>query len=192
MIRQANHSDMNEIARIHKQQFNDHFLGRYSVKMIQKFYESYLDSCIFLVSVSDEVINGFVMGGRYVNLNKSKEKFIHDNKLHYIIETIFRPYIYLQAFRRLRLIKPDPASVSETDANLISLLSISVSENAKGTGVASELINEFEKQVGLESDAYSLSVKKTNNRAIQFYYRKGFVIEVEKESSIFMTKTLHF
>jgi ribosomal protein S18 acetylase RimI-like enzyme len=190
MIRKANNLDMNEVATIHKRQFNDHFLGRYSIGLIRKFYETYLDSCIFLVSISDETINGFVMGGRFSDLNQAKQKFIHDNKFHYIIETICRPQIYIQAFNRLRYLKPTHTPDSTSQANSISLLSIAVSESAKGTGIASELINEFEKYVGIDSDAYSLTVKKSNNRAIQFYYRKGFELKVEKEHTIFMTKPL--
>jgi ribosomal protein S18 acetylase RimI-like enzyme len=190
MIRKATHSDIKQVASIHKQQFNDHFLGHYSVEMIQKFYQTYLDSCIFLVSVSDGVIDGFVMGGRFTDLNKAKEQFIHDNKLHYIVETMLRPHIYMQAFKRLRYIKRTHTNISTDDAKSISLLSISVSEHAKGTGIASALIKEFEKYVEMDSDAYSLTVKKTNSRAIQFYYRNGFELRVEKETSIFMTKML--
>jgi ribosomal protein S18 acetylase RimI-like enzyme len=189
MIRKASRSDMNAVAKIHKQQFKDHFLGRYSINMIQKFYETYLEcSCTFLVSEADGIINGFIMGGRYKDLNKAKQKFIHDNKLHYIVETMIRPSIYLLALKRLKIIKPTNEPISTDTANSVSLLSIAVSERAKGTGTASELVNEFEKHT--DSEDYSLTVKKTNRRAIQFYYRHGFELKGEKEFTVYLTKML--
>jgi N-acetylglutamate synthase-like GNAT family acetyltransferase len=55
------------------------------------------------------------------------------------------------------------------------LLSIAVAEEAKGTGVAVALIDGFEKELRrAHVTSYSLSVVKSNARAIGFYKKMGF------------------
>lgn len=190
IIRKAKKTDIPAIAKIHKAQFSDHFLGNYSVRLIEKFYEPFLDSCVFLVSESYGQLNGFVTGGYSHDLNQAKSKFISDNKIKYFTETILMPTIYLQALSRVKFLtdfKPPNQRPTKNGESGVRLLSIAVAENAKGTGAASKLLENFEKN--LDSESYGLSVKKENERAIKFYYKNGFVLSHEKDGNLYFNKT---
>lgn len=188
-IRKAVLSDMTKIARIHKEQFKDHFLGQYSQKVVQKYYEPFLDSCIFLVSESQGKINGFIMGGLNSDLEIAKRSFLFSNKARYITETLIKPTVYIQALKRLNLLKvlkSSPSVLKETVAVEYRLLSIAVSESTKGTGLSSKLLTEFEKHI--KAKDYGLSVHTHNLRAMKFYLKNGFVKTHNTEVSTFLSK----
>ncbi|PYG87796.1 acetyltransferase (GNAT) family protein [Ruminiclostridium sufflavum DSM 19573] len=173
-IRKALTSDLVRIARLHKEQFKDHFLGRYSEKVIQKFYEPFLDSCIFLVNESDGMINGFILGGIRSDLINARHTFLSCNKARYIAETLLTPSVYIMALKRLKMLRELKPQTPADDTALAQnyLLSIAVSEDAKGSGLASELLSGFEGHICRTE--YGLSVYSKNTRAINFYTKNGF------------------
>ena len=71
------------------------------------------------------------------------------------------------------------------------LLSIAISNEAKGKGIANILLDSFEKMLKEDNiKKYFLSVKKSNIRAIKFYKKHNFYIEKENETGMEMCKVL--
>lgn len=184
------------IAQIHKDQFSTHFLGKYSVNLIAKYYECFLEDSIFLVSEAKGSINGFIMGGASEHLNKSKKVFIKGNLLRYSLETLVNPRVYLDAVLRLKNIILLFKNTTETkksknavSTSNIRMLSIAVNEKAKGTNTAKDLLYSFEESIS-QSKSYGLSVLKKNIRAINFYKKNGFKLEKEDNLAIYFTKKI--
>lgn len=77
IIRVANVKDLKHIAKIHKELFSDHYLGQFSVKIIRNFYSGFINKdVLFLVSETNGVISGFVVGGERKEVNLSNTAFI--------------------------------------------------------------------------------------------------------------------
>lgn len=189
IIRTATIKDICQIAVIHKSQFSTHFLGHYSIGLIEKYYLNFLEACIFLVSESSGTINGFVLGGRSKELNRAKNNFIENNKLRYILETIFRPKIYIQALKRIKSVGVIRESASSPVQGSFSLLSIAIMNELAGSGIAVKLVQEFEHRLSPISE-YSLYVRKTNKRAINFYYKNGFKLVKDSNDCLHLIKKI--
>ena len=188
-IRKALPSDIAQIASLHKQQFKDHFLGRYSESLIQKYYKPFLEACIFLVSECDGKLKGFIMGGSSSNLNAAKRTFLSCNKLRYIFETLLNPTVYVMALKPLKLIKELQSSdIADNNIPQLRLLSIAVAEDVKGSGLASKLLMEFEKHI--QAEEYGLSVHTNNIPAIKFYIKNGFTKTHDSAETTYFSKNL--
>ncbi|WP_158560387.1 GNAT family N-acetyltransferase [Paenibacillus contaminans] len=190
LIRTALPTDIQQISKIHKEQFGTHFLGKYSISLIEKFYLSFMQDTVFMVSETAGVINGFVLGGMNRDLELAKQRFLSANKRQYVAETLTTPGLYLPVIQRVskNLTKSKEESVSPSKIPF-RLLSISVSSHAKGRGVAEKLVQAFENEIA-SLTAYGLSVKKTNERAIGFYHKMGFEVEVEQPDCYYFVKKL--
>lgn len=191
-IQDAKFGDLSQISTLHKKEFSTHFLGHYSINLISNFYAEFLESSIFIVAVHHGVVDGFLLGGNSRNLNRGKNFFLQKNKLRYTVETILRPQIYGQALNKVKSIydlnQTKKMKSFQGDQN-VRLLSIAVSDNVKGSGLASKLLTEFE-QVIAPLQEYGLSVKNSNVRAVKFYKKNGFFLEKEVDNSLYFVKTI--
>lgn len=187
-IRRAQGFDIPQIARIHKLQFSDHFLACYSESLIGKYYAEFLNEFIFLVSCEGNTVNGFVVGGKSEDITSCRTSFLTRNILHIVIETLLRPRIYHEALRRLRYFLRSTNQPALLDVR-VGLLSIAVSEDAKGRGVAINLVETFEKNLK-DCLSYKLSVMKDNSRGRAFYNKMGFTFAGEGGESIVLVKRL--
>jgi len=80
---------------------------------------------------------------------------------------------------------------SKSQVKMMSILSICVSNKMKGKGVSKALVEDFEKQLTERGiDGYTLSVKKTNERAIAFYKKMNMNIYTESEYAYGFKKLL--
>ena len=72
-VRIVKENDLAQIAKIHKQQFADHYLGNFSEKLLLKFYESfYNDKNIVFIVYEDQIgIRGFIVGGNLHRINNA-------------------------------------------------------------------------------------------------------------------------
>lgn len=180
-VRIVKENDLAQIAKIHKQQLADHYLGNFSEKLLLKFYESfYNDKDIVFIVYEDQIgIRGFIVGGNLHRINNASSYFIKNNIPLYGAEIIIRPKTWLKSINKLVNVvfkkKPNPVSL---DAVMdYTLLSIAVSKDAQGLGVASKMIDKFDEIMKEKSEDYFLSVHDTNDRALGFYYKKGFTKE---------------
>jgi len=195
LVRSATSSDLLAVARIHKSQFSTHFLGQYSKGLLARFYEAFLGRSVFLVHESNQCVNGFVLGGDKHQLQACKTLFIRSNLIRCVWETVLRPRTWPRCISHLRMVSmmaPDFSGESTSSAGpgSFSLLSIAVSREAVGTGVAKALVAAFERELSSKTAEYYLSVDKRNSRALAFYFKLGFQQTAESGQSLVLRRSL--
>ena len=99
----ATTTDLNAIAKVHKASFPDHYLGKFSVKLIEKFYSEFLKqkNIIFLIHTNSNDVDGFVMGGESAVIQKAESAFMKNNKLQILVEIFVRPKTWKESFARI-------------------------------------------------------------------------------------------
>lgn len=187
-IRPAKKSEIPQIARIHKERFADHFLAGYSTGLLEQFYESFVESFIFLVSLEEGTVNGFVLGGRLDLLTAQRRQFLFHHLARFTIETALRPSLYRSAVQRLPLFFLGSIN-SQGPPAPVGLLSIAVTAEAEGTGVAKALVRSFEEHLK-DFRRYRLTVNSNNWRAIRFFKKMGLNVETEDNSSVWFVKEI--
>lgn len=203
IIRYADYNDLDEIAKIHRESYpEDHFLNQLSISLINKFYKSFLKyPNIFLVCIKCKKICGFILGLESHISNKAKYDFIKENQRElvvYVIYKIFSIKFILKFLPRfINLVKDllfkslKQGNILATSEIFFTLLSIAVSSEVRGRGVANILLDDFEKKLKEEDvKKYILSVRKNNLRAVNFYKKKSFYIYKENKTDIYMCKLL--
>lgn len=185
-------SDLLEIATIHKDIFQGHFLARLPKILLVKYYKEFWIEKIginFILVEEGNKILGFVMGGEANIINKAKNRFIRKNCFQLLYSSLFHAfgYFFKRLFHRARYKQiGDLFSVSPS----FRLLSIGVRKDMQGAGVASSLVDAFEQSLPIYLDAYGLSVHKNNSRAINFYIKKGMQICGECKDSYYLAKRI--
>lgn len=194
MIRPVTADDLGKIAQIHKMQFHDHYLGKFSPQLIGKFYKEYLseESLIFLVCQKSAAIEGFVLGGFSDKLNACSRTFLKSHVINYTFEILCRPAVWLDTGARIKNILKNRYKKSNVHPSAASfrLLSISVTKELQGKEAAKALVLAFEKAIPHHINIYGLSVHANNARAIGFYQKMGFIKEREVKGSIYMIKNI--
>ena len=195
MIRTVEAKDLRMIAAIHKENFGDHFLGKFSKGLIAEFYSCFLGDENFIASFDDDgECQGFVLGGGSQLIANQGNNFIKGNFLRYAVEILFRPNTWGGAINRLipfikRLKKKEANKTKKETKSSYSLLSIAVSKKFQRKGVATELVNTFEQIC--KSDSYYLSVHADNIKAISFYKKIGMKEVPSNNKSIRFRKDLY-
>ena len=180
-------SDLSAVALIHKEQFGDHFLGKFSVPLLTNFYRAFLGDSIFLIAEYLDEPAGFVLGGEAGRLGARKKQFLTSNFGRLFLESAVRPGLWGMVFSRVFSYGPRGSQpVSGYD---MRLLSIAVDDESKGKGVASALVAEFEKSLA-DCREYGLSVLAENSRAIAFYRKTGYTEEMRRGKSVYFFKNL--
>jgi ribosomal protein S18 acetylase RimI-like enzyme len=182
-VRGATRDDVVAVARIHKARFGtaDYTLGQFSFSLIGKFYAEFLGRCVFLVHASDGRIDGFVVGGLPSEIFAVQRRFSFKHLPQCGLEVLCRPHLWPAAYRFIRRsFLPQPTKFVHILApHLPRLLSIAVDEAAQGGGVAAALVRAFESSICRRHAGYTLSVLKTNQRAVRFYEKLGLEIVVD-------------
>ncbi len=93
-IKKAIADNIEGIAYLHKDRFRDHFLGHYPIFIIERFYESFLDTSLFFVALQENNVVGFVMGGTSTELQTFKKNFTLSRKI--FLNVCYLPYAYHQ------------------------------------------------------------------------------------------------
>ena len=89
MIREANLNDLNEIAELHMQSFENHFLPKLGIKLLSEYYEEFLEERnIFLVNIDENTnkVNGFILGTPDSAVGKNR--FINNNKIQLLLRIL--------------------------------------------------------------------------------------------------------
>lgn len=199
MIRKVEKQDLMAIAKIHKENFGDHFLGKFSEKLIFDFYHCFLGGENFIANFSDNgECTGFILGGDSKWLQACSAKFLTSYKCEYVVEILLRPNTWMDTILRVyKMVIQKMVSFSNTkNANLdklnissYRLLSIAVKNNHQHVGIASELVAFYEKNC--PESSYGLTVHANNWKAIRFYrkmqmfeaYRTAENVGFEKQIS---------
>lgn len=189
----AKQKDLIQVAQIHKEQFTTHYLGQFSISLLEAFYRNLLDAgYVFIVAEEDGRVLGFVIGGEWERISDSLKTFIKKNLFRSLLESAFRPKTWKKSLLKLVSIfikkVQDPNNLDSIES--FTLLSIATSKDAQGKGIGSGLVKEFNKEMSKITNRYYLSVQDTNERAIGFYKKMGFVVAYRCEGEIQMIKTL--
>lgn len=184
--RPAGHEDLSSVARIHKAQFQDHFLGQYSTSLLGEFYRTFLGMSVFLVHDGPNGVDGFVLGGLVTRISMCRTEFVRRNLLRCLWETLIRPRIWGSGIQRACALLVHRKTDAASNSPIVSLLSIAVSREAVGRGFAASLVTAFEHSLQGTTNEYRLSVAADNTRAICFYKKMGMqLIEASKDSVVF-------
>lgn len=189
----AKRSDLRKIANVHMVCFPHTFIASFGHRLIEKYYMEYLnEDNLFIVAEDGDEIQGFCMG--YRTGSKAREKFMQKNKFFLVLRMAWLTLCFnkLVISKCINFINP-PKMLDEVRKPTAEgdLLSICVTDVNKGKGVAKELVTEFEKLLRSNGISdYTLSVYKTNNRAISFYEKCGLTFYEDRNDEIKMYKKL--
>jgi ribosomal protein S18 acetylase RimI-like enzyme len=189
----AKHLDLPQIAKIHKDQFPTHYLGQFSISLLEKFYQNLLDNeCVFVVAEEDNCVLGFVLGGEWPKISGFLNSFMRKFFLRSLLESALRPSTWKKSIQKLislfRHKAQDPNNLDNIES--YTLLSIATDKNAQGRGVGTGLLIAFNNEMKKKTNRYYLSVQDENIRAISFYKKNGFEEAYRCPGEIQMIKTI--
>lgn len=173
----AKKEDLLQVAMIHKEQFPTHYLGQFSISLLESFYRNLLDGeYIFIVAEDGKQIVGFVVGGEWKKISKSLSLFMKKFFVRSLLESVIRPRTWKKSIHKICSVFKNKVSDPNNLDNIESftLLSIATSKRAQGKGIGSGLISAFNDEMRKLAERYYLSVQDTNARAIGFYKKMGF------------------
>lgn len=191
--RLANKEDLIQVAQIHKEQFPTHYLGQFNKSLLVKFYSYLLDEKnVFVVAEEDKRILGFVIGGEWKYIESKLNRFIKENVMSYVWQIAIHPQTWAKSVQKfIGLIhKPKHDYVLLDDTEKYTLLSIATAKQSQGKGVGSGIVDAFNEEMKKIGNRYFLSVQDTNENAIRFYKKKGFVVANEIPGELQMIKDL--
>lgn len=187
-IRQALLSDILELARIHKETFDDsHFTKFFPTKVLKKYFSTLIENMSYkMVSIDDhERINGYLFAD-------SRPSIVINNFLKNNLYSVFTIIIKNPKFIKEKFVEfISQINKNELEINQLSIYLIASDQNMKGKGIATSLLNYFENELrnaGMKK--YSLSVRLNNKAAIRFYSNHGFREMLKNEKSIKYEKIL--
>lgn len=191
--RLANKEDLIQVAQIHKEQFPTHYLGQFNKSLLVKFYSYLLDEKnVFVVAEEDKQILGFVIGGKWKYIESKLKRFTKENVMSYVWQIAIHPKTWAKSVQKfIGLIhKPKHDYVLLDDTEKYTLLSIATAKQSQGKGVGSGIVDAFNEEMQKIGNRYFLSVQDTNDNAIRFYKKKGFVVANEIPGELQMIKEL--
>lgn len=191
--RLAKQSDLIQVAQIHKIQFPTHYLGQFSVSLLEEFYKNLLNNeCVFIVAEEENNVLGFVIGGEWKKISGYLHYFMRKYFLRSLLESAVRPKTWKKSVQKIVSLfghkVQDPNNLDNIES--FTLLSIATGKNAQGRGIGSGLLQAFNNEMKKITKRYYLSVQDTNSRAISFYTKNGFEEAYRCPGEIQMIKTL--
>ena len=175
--RDAVESDMKAVAELHETCFRGTFIASLGEDLIADYYREFLqEGGPFVLAFDDERLVGLCMG--YYAGSGARNAFVSKNKgrlvrrlmklcLSFNKVAIKKCFGYVFSRRKA-------ASAPRAEADL---LSICVLDEYRGKKVSRRLLEEFEQRVSAAGKKdVTLSVYKSNGRAIAFYKKMGYSV----------------
>jgi len=187
VISNAKIEEAKSLAVIHKQVFGKiHFTTSFSICLLTKYFENLIEKMkygivikdnndivgyLFAASNSGQIINNF-LNANFLKVNLLKVFFYLLRNPRFIMEKI---YELLKRF----------TTKKKQISNEVSLYLIAVDTRLGKRGLGQELTNHFEELVKSNNEnSYTLSVRKNNQQAIDFYLKNNFIQIGKNEKSI--------
>lgn len=168
----------------------DHFTSCFSKTLLEEYYKYLIcNSNLSLVAIENGKVVGFVVGG--YSVGRGVSQFISDRRSDLLKVFVKNPkFIFEKLWSAVssRLRRRVPViTVSE-----YRLMSIAVKPSIQSRGVGATLLKFFEKNL-LDNNIseYGLSVRKKNERAVEFYIKNGFKPQKETRDSLYFYKELN-
>ena len=173
--------DAKTLALLHKQVFGKiHFTTSFSISLLTKYFENLIEKMKYGIVIKD---NGGVVGYLFASTNSSQiiNNFLKTNFLKVFFYLLRNPSFIVEKIKELFNKFSSKNNNTRTE---ISLYLIAVDTSLGGRGIGKELIYNFEELVkGNNEKSYTLSVRKNNQQAIDFYLKNNFIqIETNKKS----------
>jgi len=185
VISNAKIEEAKSLAVIHKQVFGKiHFTTSFSICLLTKYFENLIEKMKYGIVIKD---NNDIVGYLFAASNSGQiiNNFLNANFLKVFFYLLLNPRFILEKIRELF---SKFSSKNKNTRNEISLYLIAVDTRLGGRGIGKELIYYFEDLVKSNNEkSYTLSVRKNNQQAIDFYMKNNFVqIESNEKSIRFM------
>lgn len=178
------------IADVHYGAYSkEHFTSCFDKVLLEKYYKFLIqNSNLSVVAVEDEAVIGFVVAG--YSVGRGVSQFIKENRTSIIKVFLKNPRFIFEKARSIAVSKLARRGGAHPVAPF-RLMSISVRFGTQSRGVGSALLHFFENSLlELNIPDYGLSVRKKNNRAVDFYIRNGFAVQKETRDSLYFYKEL--
>lgn len=190
--RKIERKDLPAIAVIHKESYPpDHFSARFTLKMLEKYYDELSKNSRFSFVAIDE--NGEIIGfivANFENLFKTSRKLFIRNNLFAIINVFLRNPIFLKERFVSNLDMGFSKENFKSKAKMM-VISIATSPRHQRKSVAKILLDVFEQELKLANiSLYGLCVKHNNTPAINFYKKRGLTIEAQDILTIYFIKSI--
>lgn len=179
--RNAKIKDAKTLALLHKQVFGEiHFTTSFSVFLLTKYFENLIEKMKYgiVIKDSDDTI-GYLFAG--TNSGQIINDFLKANLLKVFFYLLRNPRFIMEKVYELQ---KKLAQNGKQIINEVSLYLIAVDTRLGKKGIGKELINHFEGLMKNNNEkSYTLSVRKNNQQAIDFYLKNNFIeIEANKKS----------
>ncbi len=181
VIRNAEIEDAETLAIIHKQVFGEiHFTTSFSISLLTKYFENLIEQMQYAIIIKEnKKIAGYLFAG--TNSGQIINNFLKANILKVFFFLVRNPRFMLEKI--LELFKKFTSKKNLTN-NEVSLYLIAVDTRLGKRGYGKELMNHFEGMLIRNNEkSYTLSVRKNNKQAIDFYMKSKFIqLESNKKS----------
>ena len=182
IIGNAKIEDAEDLALLHKQVFGEiHFTSSFSIGLLTKYFENLIVKMEYSIVIKEnEDIVGYLFAGS--NSGQIINDFLKANLLKVFFYLLRNPrFIMEKIYELLKKFTPKKKQIS----NEVSLYLIAVDTRLGKRGLGQELTNHFEELVKSNNEnSYTLSVRKNNQQAIDFYLKNNFIQIGKNEKSI--------
>lgn len=177
-----------QVAQIHRGAYSGgHFTSTFDLSHLVEYNRLMIShSEVSMVVIEDQCVLGYLIAGE--NVSNGVSEFISANRL-YLIGRFLRHPQFLIAKIYWKLLTT--LTKTRKSAATFRLLSIATAPAAQSHGVGARLLSELEgrlKDRGVKM--YGLSVLTRNTRAVEFYKRHGFLLDLEQLDSTYFYKTV--
>lgn len=177
-----------KIANLHKQLFDkEHFTARFDEKLLYKYFHLLLSNSNYKIcAFKEQELIGYLIAGK--KFNDILKKFNSEYFIYLIILLFKNPRFLIEKILDVMNSVIYKNRKSKADMRLF-LIAAKHDENIKGVGKS--LVENLEKYlIEKKITIYGLSVRKHNQKAIDFYKRLGFFEEFRTHKSIYFIKKL--
>jgi ribosomal protein S18 acetylase RimI-like enzyme len=185
IIKRAEPKDINKISLLHKKAFDKtHFTANFSINLLDYYFDNLIKSFSFnYVLYEENILEGYLIGG--IDLQKGVNSFIREHLLGVIKTLLMNPRFIPEKISELFGGTSSPES-----EKVPTIYIIAANPEFKG-GAGKKLLEEFEKEIKSKNyKKYTLSVRKENIKAINFYKKNNFELDSESKQSYKFYKLL--
>jgi ribosomal protein S18 acetylase RimI-like enzyme len=185
LIKRAEPEDIGKISLLHKKAFDKtHFTANFSLKLLNYYFNKLIKTISFnYVFYEGNNLEGYVIGG--IDPNIAVNSFIKEHLLGIIKTLLMNPRFIPEKINELFR-----GTLQSESEKVPTIYIIAANPDFKG-GAGKKLLEEFEKEIKAKNyKKYTLSVRKENFKAINFYKKNNFKLESESRESYKFYKLL--